>query len=117
MFNFSFENLYFFRRLGLRNGNWFRLNWLDKALYNCALRLAKVRGEIKNLDLMVKLAKIILRLKEKPKTVIFRLGLAKALALKKLYAFKNVFDWALNLKNWLNEPSYIMYLGLKEVYG
>jgi hypothetical protein len=117
MFNFSFENLYFFRQLGLRNRNWFRLGWLDKALYNCALKLAKIKGEIKNLNLMVKLAKIILRLREKPKTVIFKFGLIKALALKKLYAYKGVFDWCLSLKNWLNEPSYIFWLGLKEIYG
>ncbi|MBS7658890.1 hypothetical protein KEJ20_07060 [Candidatus Bathyarchaeota archaeon] len=113
---FTFDFLVSIKRKGLRNGNWIKLRLMDKALFNCALALAKLRGKISNMDLMVKLASIILRLKETVKTSIVKLGLAKAQALKKLYSFKGVFNWCPSLKEWLKEPNYIIYLGLKEVF-
>jgi predicted hydrocarbon binding protein len=71
---FSFNALLAFKRLGFRIGNWRKLKWLDKALYNCALELAKIKGKIKNMDLMVKLAKIIFKIKEEHKNVILSLA-------------------------------------------
>ena len=114
---FSFKDLCLVKLKGLRNGNWRKLSFLDKGLFECALSLAKIRGKIENMNLMVKLAKIIIKLKATIKTEIAKLGLLKAQALKRLYTLKGVFDWCLSLKNWLNEPSYIFWLGLKEIYG
>ncbi|MEM3727502.1 MAG: hypothetical protein QXG49_03860 [Candidatus Bathyarchaeia archaeon] len=114
---FSFNKLLAFKLKGFRNGNWRRLSYLDKALFNCALELAKIRGRIENMNLMVKIAKIMLKLKVTLKSEALKVGVAKALALKKLYALKGVFNWCPSLKDWLNELNYIFYLGLKEIFG
>jgi hypothetical protein len=114
---FTFSFLVSVKVRGLRNGSWARLTSLDRGLFNCALALAKLRGRIRSMDLMVKLAGLVLRIEATVKSRLRRLGLAKALALKRLYDAKSVFNWAPRLREWLNEPGYILYLGLREVFG
>ena len=86
-------------------------------MFNCALELAKARGKIRNMDLMVKVASIVLKLKATVGARITKLGKVRALELLKLCAKNKVFDWAPRLKEWLKEPSYIFYLGLREAFG
>jgi hypothetical protein len=113
---FSFNCLLAFKRKGLRNGGWRRLSRLDKALFDCALELAKIRGRLENLNLMVRVAKIVFKLKATFKSEALKAGVAKAWMLKRLYALKGVFNWAPRLREWLNEPGYVLWLGLTEIY-
>jgi len=50
-------------RKGLRNGNWKRLNPLDKALYRASLWYAKHSGSIVNAALVKKLSALVEKLK------------------------------------------------------
>ena len=98
-------------RKGLRNGNWKRLNRLEKALYRAALWYAKHRGSIVNGELVEKLLVLVEKIKETKGMRIFKRGFKKAIELIEKYEEKGVFTWAPELKNWLREPDYIFWLG------
>jgi len=51
---FDYSCLVSLRRRGFRNGNWRRLPFVDRALFRCALWVAKVRGRIVSLELLVR---------------------------------------------------------------
>ena len=69
-------------RKGLRNGNWRKLNFLDKALYRASLWYAKHRCIINGM-LVEKLLGLVERLKETKGLRIFKFerGYAKAVAM------------------------------------
>jgi len=113
---FDYDLLFKWFRVGFRRGAWVKLSSLEKGLFKCCLALAKVKGRISNLKLMVILAKIALKLLKPNKAFIIQAGLVKAQALKKLYAFKGVFNWCPNLKEWFKDSNYIFWLGLNELY-
>jgi hypothetical protein len=112
---FSYRDLLSVWRKGVRNGNWVKLTCLERGLFRCAVSLAKLRGRIINLRLMVYTAKIALKLLALPKNRITQVGRAKAQVLTSLYALKGVFKWCPELKCWLSEPNYIFWLGLNSV--
>lgn len=97
-------------RKGLRNGNWRKLNFLDKALYRASLWYAKPRGSIISESLVEKLLPLVERLKETKGMKIFKRGLKKAVELLKK-GEEEVFAWAPQLKGWLKDSDYIFWLG------
>ena len=105
-------------RKGLRNGNWRKLNFLDKALYRASLWYAKHRCIINGM-LVEKLLGLVARLKETKGLRIFKFkrGYAKAVAMleKGEENFEGVFAWAPRLKDWLKDPDYIFWLGMGTV--
>jgi hypothetical protein len=108
----SYEELLTSFRKGLRNGNWRKLNFLDKALYRASLWYAKHRGSIVNAALVEKLFGLVERLKETKGMKIFKKGFKKAVEmLEKSKEGEGVFTWAPQLKNWLKDPDYIFWLG------
>jgi hypothetical protein len=96
---------------GLRNGNWKRLKFLDKALYRASLWYAKHRGSIVNALLVEKLLEFIEKLKETKGMGIFKRGFRKAVEMHEKGEEKSVFAWAPQLKDWLRDPDYIFWLG------
>ena len=98
-------------RKGLRNGNWRRLRFLDKALFRDAMGYAKRGRSIVNELLVEKLLELAARLKETKGIRIFRRGYAKAVAMLDRGEEKGVFVWAPRLKDWLRDPAYIFWLG------
>ncbi|MDI6811764.1 MAG: hypothetical protein QMD80_08920 [archaeon] len=98
-------------RKGLRNGNWRKLNFLDKALYRAAMEYAKRGRSIVNGLLVEKLLVLVARLKETRGMRIFERGLKKAVEMLERGEDKGLFVWAPRLKDWLNDPSYIFWLG------
>ena len=100
-------------RKGLRNGNWRRLNFLDKALYRASLWYAKGGRSIVNGLLVEKLLGLVARLKETKGEKIFKRGSERAAKMleKGEENFKGVFVWAPRLKDWLKDPDYIFWLG------
>lgn len=106
---FTYRGLLNIWRKGVRSGNWARLAGLEKGLFRCAVLLAKVRGRISNLRLMVHIAKIAIKILVSVKTFIIRIGRMKAQAY--LNSFNLMFEWCENLREWLKDPNYIFYLG------
>ena len=49
-------------RIGLRRGTWARLTGSEKGLFRCGMALARIRGGVSSLKLMVALARIALKL-------------------------------------------------------
>ena len=100
-------------RKGLRNGNWRKLRFLDKALYRAAMGYAKRGRSIINGLLVEKLLGLAARLKETRGMRIFKRGFERAAGMleKGEENFEGVFVWAPRLKDWLKDPDYIFWLG------
>jgi hypothetical protein len=106
-------------RKGLRNGNWSRLDVSEKGLIRCALWVARIRGSICNMRLMVQVLSVLLRLVRNCRSRIVDAGNRRAHAILQAYGQgpKSVFSWVPQLKEWLRDAGYISYLGLLEVNG
>jgi len=102
---------------GLRNGGWARLEIAEKALFRCALWIAKARNRITNTRLMVQVLRIALKLlKSFQESRIVKAGKARAAIMLEMYARPGgVFSWAPRMREWLHDPKYLMYLGVLEV--
>lgn len=98
-------------RKGLRNGNWKRLNRLDKTLFRASLWYAKHRGSIVSASLVEKLSALVEKLKETKGMRIFKRGFEKAVEMLEKGKENRVFVWAPRLKAWLKDPVYIFWLG------
>ena len=103
------------QRRGLRNGNWKHLNVDDRALFRCAFWLAKARGKISNTKLMVQVARVALKIVQ-TLSRIGRAGRERATMMHQEFAKPGgVFSWAPQVREWLNDSTYISYLGTIEV--
>ena len=78
-------------RKGLRNGNWRRLRFLDKALFRAAMGYARYGRSIVNEKLVEKLLELAARLKETKGIRIFKRGFEKAVAMLDRGEEKRVF--------------------------
>ena len=108
----SYGDLQRYWRKGLRNGNWRKPNFLDKALFRAAMGYAKRGGRsIINGLLVEKLLGLIEKLKETKGLRIFKRGFEKAVKMLAKSEEKGVFIWAPRLKDWLKDPDYIFWLG------
>ena len=97
-------------RKGMRNGNWRKLRFLDKALFRAAIWYAKHCCTVNEM-LVEKLLVLIEKLKETKGMRIFKRGLKKAVAMLEKGEDKGVFAWAPSLRYWLKDPDYIFWLG------
>ncbi len=107
----SYEELLHGFKKGLRNGNWRRLRFMDKALYRAAMWYARYGRSILNVELVAKLLGLIERLKETRGMIIFRRGFEKAVEMLDRGEEEGVFVWAPSLRYWLKEPDYVFWLG------
>lgn len=104
------------QRRSYRIGSWTRLSSLKRGLYRCALWVAKARGNISNMRLMVQVLRIALELLQNFQSRIGSAGRKRAMIMFQSYAKPSgVFSWAPRMREWLQEPKYILYLGLLEV--
>jgi hypothetical protein len=78
--------------------------------------VTKVQGSIVNLKLLVKVLGVVLRLLENSSMRIWMTGKARAEELKQRFNDKGLFDWAPNVRNWLEERDFLFYLGLGEMF-
>ena len=107
----TYKELFTNFKKGLRDGNWRKLRFLDKALFRAAMGYAKHGGSIINGMLVEKLLGLIERLKETKGKRIFKRGFEKAVEMLEKGEEKGVFVWAPSLKKWLKEPDYVFWLG------
>ena len=100
----------------VRNGHWTRLSLPKRGLYRCALWIAKARGSISNMKLMVQILRIALELLKNLQSRIASAGKKRAMMMFETYAQPGgVFSWAPRMREWLHDPKYISYLGVLEV--
>jgi len=107
----TYDDLAAVLRKGLRNGNWRKLRFLDKALFRAAIAYAKHGRSIVNGLLVEKLLELAARLNETKGMRIFKKGFEKAVEMLGKGEEKGVFAWAPQLKRWLRDPDYIFWLG------
>jgi len=111
----TYRSLLMAWRKGMRNGNVSRLSVPERALMRCALWVARVKGSICNMRLMVQALSVVLRLIRNRRGRIVDAGNRRAQAM--LEGYRNVFSWVPQLREWLRDPRYIAYLGILEVNG
>ena len=107
----TYEELFTDFRKGIRNGNWKRLRFLDKALYRAAMWYVKSGGSIANELLLKNLSILVERLKETKGMRIFKRGFKRALEMLDKGEEKGIFVWAPRLRDWLSDPDYVFWLG------
>jgi hypothetical protein len=101
------------RRRGFRNGNWKNLDAGQRALFRCALWVAKARGRISNLKFVAQILDAAVRLLE---SSILKVGRQRATKTFETFSKPGgVFGWAPTVRHWLSESSYVQYLGVLEV--
>ncbi|MCS7385835.1 MAG: hypothetical protein NDF55_03705 [archaeon GB-1867-005] len=99
---------------GLRNGNWKKLSKLEKAFYRAALTYAKIKRKIINPDVISHLTEIMNKLILTPTLKIVKAGLERARHILTQFKKSGAFKWCPQLKKWLQDPTYIFWLGLTE---
>jgi hypothetical protein len=92
------------------------LNTTERALFRCALWVAKVRGRISNTKLIVEVLKLALKLIEGLGDSIMQAGRKRVVTMSEAYGQpQGVFSWAPRVKRWLSDPNYVLYLGVLAV--
>lgn len=110
-FALSYHNLKYSWKKGFRNGNWRKLNCVEKALYMASLSLAKMRGKIVNSKLILMLKEIIGKLRESSGDRLMQIAYQRAMKLYGQFAAVGLFEWAPQVRSWFGDPSYILWLG------
>jgi len=112
---FSYGDLLQVRLKAYRNGNWRRLAGFEKAFFKASMELARLRGRIVNPSLLKAVKAIISKLLQTPVIRILQTGKGEASRLLKLYGGNGFFKWVPRLKNWLKDPEYVLWLGVRQL--
>jgi len=104
-------------RKGLRMGNLSKLRLEDRALFRCALWIAKVRGCIRNMKLMARIATIIMKLPATFKAQAVRAGRARAEKLMACFQERGASRWAPEVFGWFKDQRFMVCLGVLAMNG
>lgn len=115
MFTYS-ELLTTFKK-SFRNGNWKKLNRVEQAFYRASLCYTKFQEKIVNKCLLEQLSGIMDKLLETPGVRVFKRGFERAVEKMQKYEEEGVFNWAPQLRRWLKDPDYILWLGTFSTWG
>jgi hypothetical protein len=110
----SYMNLSNCRMRGMRNGNWRRLNFVERGLYNCVLQLARTRQKIVNAKLVGIIKELIQRLLSTVRAQIVKVGQARVHALREGLERSGLIERTPWVKGWLIKPETAFYFGLME---
>lgn len=109
----SFACLHGLWRKSLRNGSWAIVSSTEKALYRCALWIARERGCIVNRGLVAQVLEIVGHLLNRIRSRIAAAGKERARLMLRRYSNRGgVFGWAPQVTEWLRDATYIFYLGV-----
>jgi len=104
------------RRKSHRTRAWARLDTSERGLFRCALWLAKARGKITNMKFVAQVVRVALKLLKTAQSRIVKAGRVRAMMMFRNYSGPGgVFSWAPQLREWLCDPRYILYLGAMEM--
>jgi len=107
----SYADLSRTRTRGFRNGNWKRLNAVERGLYTASTLLARRRGVLVNSRLLMQLRAIIGKLTETPGARAMAGAYRRASELYVRFLEVGVFEWAPQARDWFRDLGYIMWLG------
>jgi len=107
----SYDDLSRTRTRGFRNGNWKRLNAIERGLYTASTWLARRRGVLVNSRLLLQIRAIIGKLTETPGTRAMGEAYRRASELYVRFLEVGVFEWAPQARDWFKDPSYVFWLG------
>lgn len=113
--SFSYTSFLRIRLKALRNGSWRRLNEFEKALFNASMQLARLRGKIVNQFLVRIVENIFSKLVQTPLAMVIRLGREQSGRLLQLYERNGVLKLAPEIRSWLRDPEYVLWLGVKQL--
>jgi hypothetical protein len=109
----SYGSLSSLWRKSLRSGSWARIGSAEKALYRCALWIARERGCIINKRLVAQVLEISEHLLARIRSRITAAGKKRARLMLKSYSNRDgIFGWAPQVNEWLHDVTYIFYLGV-----
>jgi len=112
----TYSSLIGFWRRRYRNGNWAKLSTTERGVFRCGLWVARMRGKISNIRLMVQVLRIALKLLETQRSRIVNAGRRRAMQMLEAYAKPGgLFTWAPHMREWLYDPRYVLYLGVMEM--
>ena len=112
--SFSYKDLVRIRFKAYRNGAWRRLNWFERALFKACVELAKLRGVLVNPILVKRLKTIALKLLQTTSLRLLQFGMEYAKHLLELYRRNGVAEWFPKIRDLLNDPEYLLWLGVKQ---
>jgi len=110
--SFSYGFLSTSWRKALRNGSWNCISSTEKALYRCAVCLARTRGFIVNRALVTKILNIMRCFSEDIRSLITAAGKKRARIMNGYGSQRRIFRWAPQVKEWLRDAQYVFYLGV-----
>ena len=96
---------------GLRNGNLYKLDRVERAFYKACMLYARRVRYIVNRFLLGLLQPIVEKLTATPKTQALQAGLETARRMYTRLVEKGVLEWAPQVRLWLTERNFIEYLG------
>ncbi len=111
--SFSYEDLTRISLKARRNGNWRRLALAERALFKACVELAKLRGVLVNPTLVERLKNIVLKLLQTISVKLLQSGSEYAKHLLELYGKNGVAEWFPKIRGLLNDPEYLLWLGVK----
>jgi hypothetical protein len=108
----SYAELQDYWRKGLRNGNWHHLGIMDRIFYRAATWYAKTKSTIMNDGIIAKLRTIAEKLKAAIKGRLMDAGIERVREMTTRFEPNGVFKWVPQLRTWLKDSSYVLWLGL-----
>ncbi|MBO3799279.1 MAG: hypothetical protein QW491_10905 [Thermoproteota archaeon] len=112
--SFSYKDLARISRKAQRNGNWRRLTLAERALFRACMELAKLRGILVNHALVERLKHIVLKLLQTTTVRLLQLGREYGKYLLELYKKNGVVELFPKIRDLLNDPKYLLWLGVKQ---
>ena len=112
--SFSYKDLTRIRFKACRNGAWRRLNGFERALFQASVELAKLRGVLVNPALVKRLKTIALKLLQTTSARLLQSGMEYGKHLLELYGRNGVAEWFPKIRDLLNDPEYLLWLGVKQ---
>ncbi len=98
-----------------RNGNWRKLDDVERALFRAGLDLARLRGKIASPSLVTMIKNIMSKLLQTAATKAIQIGKEKARDLLDLYARNGVLSWLPSFKDLVNGNDYLLWLGTSQL--
>ena len=79
--------------------------------------VARTQNGIVNMKLLVRVLGIVLRLMENLSTRIWVVGRERAEELKQCFEERGLFSWAPQVRTWLVDRRFVLYLGMSEFHA
>jgi len=115
MFGLSYGVLSSHRLKGMRNGNWRLLDRTQRGFYRACVAYAKLRGAIVNPKLVRLLRALIEQLKSTYGSRTLEVAEIEVSRMASVYLKAGVFNWVPQLCRWLQEETYLVWLGLMKL--